>query len=212
MIYYYCQEGWETKKDHPIRRARDLKPVQFVVAHLKTPFFITFMIEQPFKTTIKEKLTLAANNYSKLINKKIIIASNDFEYAESYVIRFYKTNFLHLTGVKTELSAEHFFEKCLAGSLFEEEFDCDSTDQRKGLVRLKMKHLININTFFNQLLMVQENYGKNAIKCVVATSDGKCTIGFADAKYCVRPKTILDKNHLKKDQKIINVTPNIKSL
>ena len=60
--------------------------------------------------------------------------------------------------------------------------------------------------------MVQENYGKNAIKCVVATSDGKCTIGFADAKYCVRPKTFLDKNHLKKDQKIINVMPNIKSL
>lgn len=51
--------------------------------------------------------------------------------------------------------------------------------------------------------MVQENYGKNAIKCVVATSDGKCTIGFADAKYCVRPKTILDKNHLKKIKKLL---------
>ena len=39
VLYYGCQEGRETLKDHPIRRARDLKPVQFVVAHLKTPFY-----------------------------------------------------------------------------------------------------------------------------------------------------------------------------
>ena len=25
MIYYSCQEGWETLKDHPIDRAGDLK-------------------------------------------------------------------------------------------------------------------------------------------------------------------------------------------
>ena len=25
MIYYKCQEGWETLKDHPIDRAGDLK-------------------------------------------------------------------------------------------------------------------------------------------------------------------------------------------
>ena len=162
-----------------------------------------------FKSTIRNKLIQAATSYSKLINKKILIESASFELAYSYIIRFYETNFLHLTGVKTNLTTFEFYEKCLDGTISEKDFDCDSTPERKGLVRLKMKHLPSIDEFFNQTLLVQESFEKGTIKCLIATSDGKCTIGFVDAKYCVRPKTILDKNHLKKDKKIVLVSPNI---
>lgn len=110
MLYYGCQEGWETLKDRPIRRARDLKPVQFVVAHLKTLF--SFM-NQTFKATVKAKLIQAANNYSKLLNLEIIVASDSFDNDRSYIVRFFKTNFLHLTGVFTSLTPEKFYEKCL---------------------------------------------------------------------------------------------------
>ena len=164
-------------------------------------------MKQSFKITIKNKLVQAANSYSCLLNKKIVLSSDEFEYTDQYIIRFFKTNFLHLTGVKTILSAEDFFNKCLNDTIIEDELDVTSTKEQKGLVRLKMKHLPLINTFFNQELLVQEKFDKGSIKCLIATSDGKCTIGFVDAKYHVRPKTILDKNHLRKDKKIITIEP-----
>ena len=117
---------------------------------------------------------------------------------------------MHLTGIKTSLSPLDFFNKCFAGTLLLDDFDCDSTTQLKGLVRLKTRNLVNINSFFNGEIEVQEDFEKGTIKCLLGASDNLCTIGFVDAKYCVRPKTILDKNHLDKNKTIIKVTPNIK--
>ena len=102
-----------------------------------------------------------------------------------------------------------FFEKCLNGDISFDDFDCDSNGQLKGLVRLKMRHLISINSFFEQDVEVQEDFEKGSIKCLLGTSDGRCTIGFVDAKYCVRPKTILDKNHLDQSKPIILIKPRI---
>ena len=104
-----CQEGCETLKDHPIRRARDLKPVQFVVAHLKTLF--SFMTTIPFKTTIKNNLIISARKYYSLLDKKIILSSPSFMVKQEYALRFYETNFLHLAGVKTSLSPLEFFNR-----------------------------------------------------------------------------------------------------
>ena len=56
----------------------------------------------------------------------------------------------------------------------------------------------------------KETFIKNQIVCRIATSDGKCTIGFVDAKYYLRPKTILANNHLDKNKLIIKVVPIIK--
>ena len=164
-------------------------------------------MNKPFKTTVKTKLIEAAISYSKLLNKKIIIASDSFKYAESYIIRFFETNFLHLTGVSTKLQPSVFFDKCFRGLINEKDFSIDDTPSQKGLIRLKMRHLPYIGSFFDGDLFVQENFEKGLIRCLVATSDGRCTIGFVDAKYNVRPKTILDKNHLDKNKPIITVTP-----
>ena len=38
-------------------------------------------------------------NYHSYLDKKIIITSKNFVVKQEYIIRFYETNFLHLTGV-----------------------------------------------------------------------------------------------------------------
>ena len=164
----------------------------------------------PFKETIKNRLIESARKYQNLIGKSIVISSESFVVKKEYIIRFYETNFLHLTGIKTCLSPFDFFSRCFDGAITFDDFDCDSTTQLKGLVRLKTRNLVNIDTFFNSEIEVQEDFEKGTIKCLLGASDNLCTIGFVDAKYCVRPKTILDKNHLDKNKPIIKVTPIIK--
>lgn len=167
-------------------------------------------MKRSFKSTVQNKLIQAAINYSKLLNVEILVASDSFDNARLYIVRFFKTNFLHLTGVSTDLSPELFFEKCFSGTIAENDFDINRIPEQKGLVRLKMKHLPSIDSFFEDELLVQENFEKGSIKCLIATSDGRCTIGFVDAKYHVRPKTILDRNHLNKNKKIVKVKPVIR--
>ena len=165
------------------------------------------MKTKPFKETIRNHLIESAKKYRFLLNKRIVLSSDAFANRNEYIIRFYETNFLHLTGVKTKLSTMEFFDKCVGGEITLDDFDCESTNQIKGLVRLKMRNLINIDTFFNDEIEVQEDFEKGSIKCLLGTSDNKCTIGFVDARYCVRPKTILDKNHLDKNKAIIKIKP-----
>ena len=62
---------------------------------------------------------------------------------------FYETNFLHLTGIKTFLSPLEFYKKCFDGKISCDDFDCDSSTQLKGLVRLKMRNMVNIDSEAN---------------------------------------------------------------
>lgn len=165
-----------------------------------------------FKTKVRKQLIEAAKSYSKLLKVKITISSNLFVVSNKYILRFYKTNFLHLTGVKTKLSTEEFFNKCFNDLITEDDFDCDSTKELKGFVRQKIKHLVNFDSIFTQKLLFQEKFVKGKISCTIATTNGECTIGFIDAKYCVRPKTVLDKNHLDKNKNIIEVVPLIENI
>ena len=75
----------------------------------------------PFKETVRNRLIESAKKYYSLINKKIIISSESFVVKQEYIIRFYETNFLHLTGVKTKLSPERFFNKCFNESILMED-------------------------------------------------------------------------------------------
>jgi len=84
-------------------------------------------MNQTFKEKVRNQLIESARSYSKLLNKRIIIHSDVFAYKKEYCIRFYKTNFLHLTGVKTTLTPEAFFIACFLGEIEEQDFDCDSS-------------------------------------------------------------------------------------
>ena len=158
---------------------------------------------------IKKALIDSAQSYFKLLNCDIIIKSTNFVQSNSYILKFFKTNFLHLTGLKTSLPTEVFFLKCYAGTIVESDYSLGPNNDRKTVKR-KLKNLISIGDFFKNEIMVQETFIKNQIVCKIATSDGKCTLGFVDAKYYLRPKTILANNHLDESKPIYRVTPIIK--
>ncbi len=126
-----------------------------------------------------------------------------------YKLRFFKTIFLHLTGLRTCLSSKDFYDKCYKGTILESEYKIGPNNDRKTVKR-KLKNLVNIGNIFNKEIMVQEYFVKNQITCRIATSDGNCTIGFVDAKFYLRPKTIMANNHLDKNRPIYTVLPLIK--
>jgi len=167
------------------------------------------MKELSFKEKTLNNLFLAAFKYSLLLNKEVIIRFGSLNKKKEYIIRFYNNNYQHLTGVKTNLVQEDFFNKCLSRTLKSNEYDCNSTTGLKEIVRKKLRHLIHIDLFFKNDVLVQERFEKGYIKCLLASTDGKCTIGFDKGKNYLRPKTILNKNKLNYKKPIYKVKPEI---
>ena len=66
-------------------------------------------MQNSFKENVRLQLLVAAQQYFILLNKSVLIESDSFEYQKQYLISFNKTNFLHLTGVKSNLKADEFF-------------------------------------------------------------------------------------------------------
>ena len=158
-----------------------------------------------FKESVQHKLNVAAKDYSKLVGIDFVIKSNEFKYRNEYLLRFHKDNFLHLTGINTKLKATVFFEKCFEGTITQEDFDCDSTEELKGKVREKLKNLITIGDFFDKELVFQEMYEKNRVICKLASTDGKCTIGFISISKNIHvPLTLLNRNQIKEEKGIKN--------
>ena len=139
-------------------------------------------------------LNEAAKKYQTLLGKDFIIESLDFKNRSMYVLRFYKGNFLHLTGVKTKIKPAIFFEKVVNNELTISDFDCDSTKELKGFTQEKIPHLLNIDTFFHKPLEIQENYSRGKVTCLIATSDGTFTLGFTGGSGPLNPMTLLNRN------------------
>ena len=148
----------------------------------------------------------AAKEYSKLLNLSIIFESKQFANQKSYTARFYKENFLHLTGVKTGCTALDFYEKCFNETILISDINNFEKEYRNKIAR-KLKHLQRISQYFLNDLQVQENFEKNTVSCVVATSDGEKTIGFANTKPIIRIKTLLDRNQLNPNKPILTIKP-----
>ena len=160
---------------------------------------------------LKTELYTAANKYATLLNHTILFSSENFKNQTNYIIKFYPTNFLHLTGLKTKLNPKLFFEKCLKNNLNQIDLNNFSKNNYRRLIKGKLYALNQIDLYFYQELNVQEDFERNTVICSIATSDGIKTIGFAKAnKVCV-PKTILNKNKLDPLKCIYKVTPIIKN-
>ena len=118
-----------------------------------------------------------------------------------HVIKCDKGNYLHLNGIHTELSAEAFFDKCIAGELLEEDFDFrkpgKSEKSVKGSVREKIAVLPAMMILFTQKLVAENNFKKNKVECAFATTDHVCTLGFSMSG-C--PKSLLKGNELNKSK------------
>lgn len=174
-----------------------------MVAHLKTLFLFPNMSTQ-FEQQTRKQLIQAANAYAHLLGKVFVLESPSFVNRPRYLIRFFATNFLHLSGVETNLSPKDFFTKCFSGQIAYGEF-WDSSRKNKNTIRKKLRNLINVDSIFDFEVFVQEDFVKNAIHCVIATTDGRFTMGFVDNRNWVVPNTILDSNHLSSSKPILRL-------
>ena len=163
------------------------------------------MKQKPFKLRALELLKNGAKEYSKLLGIDFVLVSNKFVNRKKYILRFYEGNFLHLTGVLTALTAKEFFNKCLNGTITNDDFDCDSSLVLKGTVRHKLSHIISISTFFDGEIRCQESFVKGKVKCIIAASDRKYTLGFTGGKGPLNPLTLLHNYFLNDETAVDNV-------
>lgn len=124
----------------------------------------------------------AAKEYQQhLEDKNFMIVYQASEKAEIVQIEFRDYHFLHLTGIKTELSAQRFYEKCLNTKLAIEEIEMD----HQGKVQQKLSvlpflhellyHNCMIGTFINSGISIKSDYFVGNTKAVLS-------VGFRSGK------------------------------
>ena len=152
-----------------------------------------------FKTKVLNTIIQCAEQYNSFyVEKNHLIVSDAFKKKPYYIIQAEKDNFLHLTGVSTQLSASEFFEKAHDGSLAESDIQLithgKSEKESKGTIRQKMKNLTSITAAVDDSCMVQEDFKRNAVLCTFASANTQCTVGFIATPRLTRPKSLLNGN------------------
>ena len=165
--------------------------------------------QKSFKENVLEAICDGAQKYKRFfLDYEYQITSSAFTENKSYVISATKSNFLHLTGVNTNLTASEFFEKALGKTLSVDDFDFCKKGQNeknvKGCVRSKVKFLPDIEKILSATTLVEEKFVKNKISCTFAVSENSFTLGFIACPKC-RPKTLLKGNRLKNPCKIDSI-------
>lgn len=164
------------------------------------------MVEESFKARVRLEIIKAAKKYKEIyVDYEYLICSEAFAKRSYYIVDAEKDNFQHLTGVHSQISAQSFFDKCIDGSLSEDDFDFIKKGQDeksvKGTVRRKIKALPDMMELFRDGLLAEEEFKKNRVICTFATADGNCTLGFVDSGKA-RPKSLIKGNELKNPKQI----------
>lgn len=159
-----------------------------------------------FKKNVLTAICNGAQKYKDVfLDYEYEISSKAFKTQRIFIISATKSNFLHLTGVNTKLTANQFFDKALENTLTESDFDFNKKGQTekmvKGSVRRKIRFLKDLDKIFDKKTLVEENFVKNKVFCTFAVSENSFTLGFIAVLNC-RPKTLLKGNELKNPQKI----------
>ena len=161
-----------------------------------------------FKERVKNEIISCAKIYNNVfIKHDYLVCSPAFKDKNFYIISACKDNYKHLTGVNSSLNAELFFEKCLDGSISENDFSFEkhgrSKKDVKGNVRHKIQVLHGIGDIFSVNAEVEENFCKNRICCSFAAADSLLTLGFTET-FQAKPKTLL-KGYLLSNGKSDNI-------
>lgn len=120
-------------------------------------------------------VTIAAQNYQKwLRDKTFLIIYQKGQTTECVQVGFRDNHFLHLTGIKTKLSAQRFYEKCLNNKLSLEEIGVDE----KGKAQQKLAvlpflhellyHNCMIGRFINSGICIKADYFVGNTKAVLS--------------------------------------------
>lgn len=153
------------------------------------------MVTQSFKERVAQVAIAQAKVYEQVFLKyEYLLCSEAFSEKPYYIISAHADNFRHLVGVNTSFSSEEFFNKCLDGTLTENEFDFvkrgQSEKEVKGAVRDKIIALPEFLSMMGKPLIAQESFVKNRVHCSFATTDRSATIGFI-AEDKSKPMTLL---------------------
>ena len=156
--------------------------------------------QKSFSQRVKETVIQCADLYKKYyVEYEYLLCSKAFEKNEYYIVSAHEDNYLHLTGLHTNLDAASFFEKCYKGSLEECDFDFCKKGQNekevKGSVRRKINSLPSIMNMFSTGTSVEEDFEKNRIRCSLAAGNVSATLGFFVAGNA-KPMTLLKGNEL----------------
>ena len=91
------------------------------------------MAEQKrFKERVKEEAIVNAKMFKEVfVDCEYLVCSEAFKKNPYHIIGAHTSNYEHLTGVSSALSADEFFNKCLEGTLQEDDF----AFLRRGKVR-----------------------------------------------------------------------------
>lgn len=163
-----------------------------------------------FKENVLASICDGARKYKTLfLDYEYEVVSKGFSERKSYIISAAKSNFLHLTGVSTNLSAEQFFDRAFNKSLTVNDFDFSKKGRTekdvKGCIRGKVKHLSFLENIFSSKTLAEESFVKGRIVCTLAVSENSFTLGFIATPTKCRPKTLLNGNLLRNPCKIDSI-------
>lgn len=128
--------------------------------------------------SIKEALPIiinAAKEYdSKLCDRHFLIIYKKDNQIESCEVGFRDYNFLHLTGIKTSLSAQQFYNACINGKLSVNDISISSdgkTQQKLAVLPYLSELLYNrcmIGDFINSGISIRADYFVGDTKAIIS--------------------------------------------
>lgn len=151
------------------------------------------------KTALKIIIEAAKKYEEKLNDKHFLIIYRDKNVMKTVSVGFRDMNFLHMTGVKTKLSAQQFYAACLESKLSDRDFEIDN----KGKVQQKLMVLpylsdilynkCMIGNFINSGIYIRADY-------FVGDTKATLSIGFRSGNKADFPVTLYNEDVRKLSQ------------
>ena len=151
------------------------------------------------KAALKIMIEAAKQYEEKLNDKHFLIVYREGKYIKTVDVGFRDMNFLHMTGVKTRLSAQQFYAACLESKLSEYDFEIDN----KGKVQQKLMvlpylaellyHHCMIGDFINSGICIRADYFVGDTRAVLS-------VGFRIGKRTDFPVTLYNEDVRKLSQ------------
>ncbi len=151
------------------------------------------------KTALQTIVDAAREFDKKLKNKHFMIIYQESGKPKTVCVGFRDMNFLHMTGVKTKLSAQQFYSACLDRKLSENDFEIDNKGkvQQKLIVLPYLSELLYnncmIGNFINSGICISADYFVGNTKAVLS-------VGFRTGKSVDFPVTLYSEDIRKLSQ------------
>lgn len=151
------------------------------------------------KAALKIIIDAARQYEDKLNDRHFLIIYRERKDIKAVSVGFRDMNFLHMTGVKTRLSAQQFYAACLESKLSEKDFEIDN----KGKVQQKLivlpylaellYHHCMIGNFINSGVYIRADYFVGDTKAVLS-------VGFKNGTNIDFPVTLYNEDVRKLSQ------------